>query len=199
MFLSKSGVKDQEKQVVMLLDALRTSPPISWHLQLASLQSEETRKQKDERMHWYMKPSQWTSSLLPYWLSPQNTKGGKTLQAWISQKKLSSLVFVSGSVLFAPRAELSIGLCYRGNVLLVSFRVSFAFFYLLSSLIHHANDVHLGFMDRAWLGKAWGSNFGRSNSKPGDSDSNTAPFHVKFSTLMQTQYESLYAGLCFNR
>lgn len=63
-------------------------------------------------------------------------------------------MFVSGSVLFAPRAELSIGLCYRGNVLLVSFRVSFAFFYLLSSLIHHANDVHLGFMDRAWLGKA---------------------------------------------
>ena len=44
MFLSKSGVKDQEKQVVMLLDALRTSPPISWHLQLASLQNEETRK-----------------------------------------------------------------------------------------------------------------------------------------------------------
>lgn len=76
-----------------------------------------------------MKPSPWTSSLLPDLpsLSPQNTKGRKILQAWISRKKLSSLVFVSRSYLPALHVDISTCLCSRENLSLVSFGVTFAF------------------------------------------------------------------------
>lgn len=147
-------------------------------------------------------PREHPHSFLLYGSSSRNTKEGKALQAWISRNKLSSPGFASRSFLFALHAEISTFVLW-GNLLSVSFIELPLLFCLLSPLIHHTQDLHSGFPNRAcWERqqcKAPGSIFRRSNNKPGDSESNTAPFHVKFKILTQIQDKSIYAGLCFKK
>ena len=61
-------------------------------------------------------------------------------------------MFVSGSVLFALHAEISTGLCYRGNVLLVSFRESALLFF---TYFLHLFTMLMMYIWASWIGRGW--------------------------------------------